>query len=45
MLMVHHVVTVTLLLICYVINMVPVGLVIAVLHDIADVFLEVCDVH
>ena len=39
--MVHHGMTVTLLLICYAINMVPIGLVIAVLHDMADIFLEV----
>ena len=41
-LMLHHVVTVALLLISYVINLVSIGLVIAVIHDVADVFLEVC---
>lgn len=45
MLMVHHGVTITLLLVSYIINMVPIGLVIAVLHDVADVFLEVCSSH
>ena len=40
-LMLHHVVTVALLLISYVINLIPMGLVIAVIHDVADVFLEV----
>ena len=42
-LMTHHIVTIALLIICYAINMVPIGLVIAVLHDLADVFLEVCE--
>lgn len=40
-LMFHHAVTITLLLICYVVNMVNIGVVIAVLHDVADIFLEV----
>ena len=39
-LMVHHCFTLALLFICYAVNMVPIGLVIAVLHDVADVFLE-----
>lgn len=40
--MIHHIVAITLLIICYAINMIPIGLVIAVLHDVADGFLEVC---
>jgi len=39
--MLHHAVTVALLLICYVVNMVNIGVVIALLHDVADIFLEV----
>ena len=40
-LLLHHTVTISLLLISYTINMVPIGLVIALLHDVADIFLEV----
>lgn len=39
-LVVHHCLTLALLFICYTVNMVPIGLVIAVLHDMADVLLE-----
>ena len=39
--MLHHAVTIALLLICYVVNMVNIGVVIALLHDVADIFLEV----
>ena len=40
-LILHHCMTLALLVICYTINMVPIGLVIALLHDVADILLEV----
>ena len=37
----HHVVTLALLLICYAINMVKMGVLIVLVHDVGDVPLEV----
>lgn len=38
----HHTVTLALLLICYAINMVKMGVLIVLVHDVSDVPLEVC---
>lgn len=37
----HHVVTLALLLLCYAINMVKMGVLIVLVHDVSDVPLEV----
>ena len=40
--MIHHIATIVLLTGCYTINMMQIGVLIALVHDVSDVPLEVC---
>ena len=44
-LLAHHVATVVLLLFCYIVSMVQLGMLILIVHDISDIPLEVSCSH